>query len=55
MIIITSVPQANFFFQRYHLVARSKNWKPEKKDEHSAILHDAFNVQLKLMPPNYSN
>ena len=47
MITKTSVPQANFFFQHYHLVARSKYWKPQKNDGHSAILHDALNVQLK--------
>ena len=34
MIIITSVPQANFF-SALPFGGQAKNWKPEKKDSHS--------------------
>ena len=48
MIIITSVPQANFFFSVTIWWPGQKIGSQRKKmDGHSAILHDALNVQLK--------
>ena len=47
MIIITSVPQANFFFFSVTIWWPGQKIGSQRKDGHSAILHDALNVQLK--------